>query len=99
MIIYNVTVNVENEVREEWIRWMKEVHIPDVMKTGLFIENRFCRVMVDEESGTTYSIQYMCATMTDYENYRDNHAQRLQKQHTDKFRDKYVAFRTLLETV
>ena len=36
MIIYNVTVNVDEDVLSQWLRWMSENHIPDVMKTGLF---------------------------------------------------------------
>ncbi|MDQ3192863.1 MAG: DUF4286 family protein [Bacteroidota bacterium] len=99
MIIYNITVNIENDVREEWLTWMKNVHIPDVMKTGLFIENRILKVLVQEESGTTYSIQYTCEKMEDLEKYQQEYAPRLQKEHTDKYKGKFVAFRTLLEVI
>ncbi len=99
MIIYNVTVNIENDVHEEWLNWMKETHIPDVMKTGYFLENRFCRVLVEEESGMTYSIQYTCASMADLEEYYSQQAPRLQKEHQDRYVGKFVAFRTLLEVV
>jgi hypothetical protein len=57
MFIYNVTINIEDSVHEEWKGWMMGIHIPEVLATGLFQECRFTRVMVDEESGTTYSIQ------------------------------------------
>lgn len=99
MIIYNVTVNIENDLKEEWVKWMKEVHIPDVMNTGLFVENRFSKVLVDEESGTTYSIQYLCHSMADLEVYQKTHATRLQKAHKDKYDGRFVAFRTLLEVI
>lgn len=99
MIIYNITVNIENDVREEWLQWMKEVHIPNVMSTGLFIENRICKVLVEEESGTTYSVQYTCNKMGDIEKYQQEYAPGLQKEHSDKYQGKFVAFRTLLEVV
>jgi hypothetical protein len=99
MIIYNVTVNIENDVREEWLQWMKSKHIPDVMATGYFLENKVCKVLVDEEQGTTYSIQYTCANMDDLKEYQTNHAPRLQKEVADKYANKFVAFRTLLEVV
>jgi len=99
MLLYNVTVNIDNDVREEWVKWMKEVHIPDVMKTGLFTENRFYKVLVDEEAGTTYSIQYSCATYDDLEKYQKEFAPNLQKIHTSKYGDKFIAFRTVLERV
>jgi len=99
MIIYNVTINIENDVREEWLKWMKEVHIPDVMKTGYFIENKICKVLVDEEQGTTYSIQYTCESMKELDTYKREHAVRLQKDVADKYANKFVAFRTVLEIV
>ncbi|MBN8696540.1 MAG: DUF4286 family protein [Bacteroidetes bacterium] len=99
MIIYNVTVNIENDVREEWLQWMKAKHIPDVMATGYFLENKICKVLVDEEQGTTYSIQYTCASMDDLKEYQAKHAPRLQKEVADKYANKFVAFRTLLEIV
>lgn len=99
MIIYNVTVNIENDVREEWLQWMKEKHIPDVMRTGFFLENKICKVLVNEEQGTTYSIQYTCKSMEILEDYQRTHASRLQKEHADKYANKFVAFRTLLEVL
>ncbi len=99
MIIYNVTINIENDVREEWLNWMKTVHIPDVMATGHFLENKICKVLVDEEQGTTYSIQYTCANMETLKEYQTKHSPRLQKEVSDKFPNKFVAFRTLLEVV
>ncbi len=99
MIIYNVTVNIENDVREEWLQWMKEKHIPDVMQTGFFVENKICKVLVDEEQGTTYSIQYTCENMERLLEYQEVHAPRLQKEHSDKYANKFVAFRTVLEIV
>ena len=99
MIIYNVTVNIDDSVREDWIKWMKEIHIPDVMATGYFIENRFCRIMVEEEQGSSYSIQYRCANMADLNEYQRDHAPRLQKEHRERYEGKFVAFRTLLEEV
>ena len=99
MIIYNVTVNIDDSVHDEWLKWMKEVHIPEVLATGYFLENKICRILVQEESGVSYSIQYTSASMKDYEEYRDKQAPRLQKAHIDKYRDKFTAFRTLLEVL
>ena len=97
MIIYNVTINIDDDVREEWLKWMKESHIPEVMNTGLFIEYRICKVLVQEESGTTFSVQYTCEGMENLDKYQKEFAPCLQKAHSDKFEGKFVAFRTLLE--
>jgi len=99
MIIYNVTVNIDDNVHLEWVEWMKNEHIPKVMATGYFLENRMCRLMVEEESGTSYTIQYTLKNMADYEEYVKLHARALQKEHADKYHDKFVAFRSLMEVV
>lgn len=100
MIIYNVTININHESHDEWLMWMRERHIPDVMATGLFTEQRMLRLLGDEDSGgVTYAIQYTCRTLADYETYRDHHASPLQKEALQKFGDRFTAFRTLLEIV
>ncbi|MCB9186960.1 MAG: DUF4286 family protein [Flavobacteriales bacterium] len=99
MIIYNVTVNIDENVHDDWVKWMRDVHIPDVMATGFFLENRFARVLVEDQGGITYSIQYLCKNMADLEDYQREHAARLQSDHNRRYEGKFVAFRTLLETV
>lgn len=99
MIVYNVTINVDADVAEEWLHWMKEVHIPDVMATGLFLDNRIMRILADEEGGLSYAIQYTCADMATYERYKAEHAPRLQAETQKRYSGHFAAFRTLLEVV
>lgn len=99
MIVYNVTVNIDHEVHDAWLRWMKDTHIPEVMATGLFVESRMHRVLADDEGGITYAIQYTAPDMAHYERYRDEHAARLQADAQRLYGGRFVAFRTLLEVV
>ena len=99
MIIYNVTLSVDEPVHQEWLEWMKQVHIPDVMATGLFLDSRIVRVLGEEEGGFTYAVQYTCADMATYERYRDDHAPRLQAETQKHYGGRFAAFRTLLEVL
>ena len=99
MIIYNVTVKIDHEVHEDWLNWMQQVHIPDVMKTGMFSEQRMLKVLDGMTDGNTYAIQYTCKDMATLDEYQEKHAPALQADHTARYKDKFVAFRTLLETV
>ena len=36
MYIYNVTVSIEKSLADEWLTWMKTIHIPEVLATGYF---------------------------------------------------------------
>ena len=96
-IIYNVTVNISDTKHDEWVNWMRDVHIPDVMNTGKFLEHRFCKVLSDDPEGTTYSIQYVCENHQTLEAYIKDDAAELQKDHHNKFEGHFVAFRTLLK--
>ncbi len=99
MILYNVTVKVETEIAEEWLKWMRETHIPDVLNTGLFVDHRICRLLVDESDGITYSIQYSCPDLATFERYQKDHAQALQADHKERYQNRYVAFRSLMEVL
>jgi hypothetical protein len=99
MIIYNVTVNIDNSVHDEWLNWMKSKHIPDVVATGCFTEGKIFRILVNEESGISYSIQYSALSMDDVNRYLKNHAEALRNDALRLYRDKFVAFRTLLEHI
>ena len=48
MFIYNVTVTLKDSIHQDWLKWMQEVHIPDVMRTGYFVENKLCKLVTEE---------------------------------------------------
>ncbi|MGB0167088.1 MAG: DUF4286 family protein [Luteibaculum sp.] len=99
-LIYNVTVNIDHDIHTEWVNWMKTVHIPDVMASKCFVESRFTQVQSNEEhGGVTYSIQYLAASQADLDRYQREFAPKLQKEHTERYKGKFAAFRTLLKMV
>lgn len=99
MYIYNVTVSIDKELAEDWLNWMKTVHVPDVLQTGHFTENKICKVLNVNDEGETFSVQYTFETMEDIQDYQKNHATRLQAEHSKRYEGRYAAFRTLLEIV
>jgi hypothetical protein len=99
MIIYNVTVSVEKSVKEDWLKWMQEVHIPEVMATGVFSKSQINRVMVQGDSDNTFAIAYTCESMKDLHQYQVKFAPELQQKHVARYGDKAVAFRTLMEVI
>ncbi|MCK5401548.1 MAG: DUF4286 family protein [Flavobacteriaceae bacterium] len=99
MIIYNVTINIDESIHEDWLIWIKE-HIPQVLATGKFIEAKLTRVLVEEEmDGKTYSVQYRAKSRKDLEAYYREDAERLRQDGLTRFSDKMLAFRTELEIV
>jgi hypothetical protein len=100
MIVYNVTTMVSPAIHNQWLIWMKEEHLPEIMATGLFQRNQFMRLKdVDEDQGITYAVQFFAVTLEDYQNYVSNHAPALRLKGTQKWGDQAVGFRTLMEIV
>ncbi len=100
MLIYNVTIGIDKEIEMEWLAWMKSEHIPDVMNCGMFIEYRFYRILTHDEEGTvSYCVQYYTDDIVKVRKYLDEFAPSLVEKHKIKYKDRHVAFRTLLEEV
>lgn len=100
MLIYNVTINIDDSVHDQWLNWMKTKHIDDVLATGLFHKAKLIKVLVEEElGGTTYSVQYFTDAAEKLNDYYTYHAPRLREEGTQLFGDKMLAFRTELEVL
>ncbi|MCB0695795.1 MAG: DUF4286 family protein [Chitinophagaceae bacterium] len=100
MILYNVTIKVNNDVADEWVKWMTDEHMPELMATGLFVDSKLFRLLeVDESDGITYAAQYFCRNMEDYEKYIADHAPAMRASGLQRFPDKFVAFRTIMKKV
>ena len=99
MLLYNVTLIIEDSAAEEWLQWMNEIHIPEVMATGKFVSNRLLKVLDSPNEGITYCAQYVAETIKDYQDYQTNFAPALQADLQSKFENRFVAFRTLMEYI
>lgn len=101
MIIYAISIAIEKSVHEEWIGYMKEVHIPDVMRTGCFRKCELQRVLepASEAEFLAYSIQYSSDSIEDYERYRTELAVLLQAEHTQRFAGEFKAAREVREVM
>ncbi|MBC7524398.1 MAG: DUF4286 family protein [Flavobacterium sp.] len=100
MILYNVTINIQESVHDQWINWMQNKHINDVLATGKFSSARMVKVLVEEEmGGVTYAIQYTTDSMETLQQYYNEDAPKLREEGNRLFGDKMLAFRTELEVI
>ena len=100
MIVYNVTIIIDHSCHDEWLEWMKEIHIPEVMATGIFSDHKMLKIIEDyNPDGVTYGIQYFCPNMEALHHYESEFAPQLRQKTEERYSGKYGAFRTLLEVV
>lgn len=100
MYIYNVTTNIEESAHHQWLLWMKETHIPDMLATGKFLSAKMCKVLVDEEmGGFTYSVQYTVVNQETLQKYYEEDAERLRQGALVLFAGNSVSFCTELQVI
>lgn len=99
MYIYNVTINIDESIHHSWLSWMRETHIPNILKTGKFTKALMTQVLLEEDmGGVTYSIQYTATTAKNIENYLKEDEIALQ-QAFHPFVGKFVSFNTELKII
>ena len=100
MIVYNVTIKITTAIHTEWLQWLKEEHIPDVIQTGCFTHAVILRLMeVDDTEGPTYAIQYFAESKGLYNNYIENHAAEMRQKGFNKWGNQFIAFRSVMQVV
>jgi hypothetical protein len=100
MLLFNETYGIDKDIEAEWLQWMQEKQIPDVLKTGMFDSFKMYKVLHEQDDGTiSYSVQFYAKSIDHIQQYLEVFAPALVDQHRQKFHNRHVAFRTLLEEV
>lgn len=102
MLIYEVNLSVNQEVANDFKKWLS-IHIPEVVKVGQFESAEwFSRRSEDEGSQTTdqvlWTIQYRVKDRKTLETYLEKQAPRLRQEGLDRFGNQFKATRRILET-
>jgi|SRR5882757_6392188 len=100
MIIYNVTTKVHESIKNEWLTWLKEEHIPDIINTGCFTHATILKLLeIDDSEGPTYAVQYNAESKALYNLFIEKYANALRQKAFDKWGDKFIAFRSVMQVV
>lgn len=98
-LIYNVTVSVDEKLNSDWVTWMLNEHLRDMLGTGCFLGFRFCQLHTDDGMGPTYTIQYELAGKEDFDRYERDFAPGMRQKGLEKFGDQALAFRTTMDVL
>ncbi len=97
MLLFNITIILEEAAATEWLAWMQGVQIPALMDTGKFVSNRLLKVVDSPNEGVTYCLQFILNSRAEYESYKVEYAPALQEELNTRFKDRHVSFQTLME--
>lgn len=98
MIIYSVTVSIENELADDWLQWMQAVHIPAVMATGYFKGYTLQQVLepVVDPDRINYNVLYEVESRETLEDYQQTAAPALQREHQKRYGENALAIRVVM---
>jgi hypothetical protein len=100
MIVFNITTKVHLSIDDDWLQWQLQEHIPEIMSTGFFISYKLFRLLEqDDNEGNTYAIQYTAITEKQYQLYMIEYAHLQQQKTFEKWGDKTISFRSVLEVI
>jgi hypothetical protein len=100
MVLFSLTVNIDTEIEEDWLEWMRQTFIPSLWLTGFFQEKRFLRLLGDhEQGGSTYSLQLTLDQLDKMKQFEALHLQDFREILYGKYAGRLVDFYTILEKV
>ena len=100
MYIYNVTTQVKEYIKVEWLEWMRNDFIPEMIATELFSHYRIVKILdIDESDGPTYAIQYFTDNRAKYDQFVQIYSDKLSQKAIEKWKDKIFSFRSFMEVI
>ncbi len=100
MIVYNVTVKLMDDIAADWLTWVRQEHIPEVLATNCFSSATLLQLLeIDDEDGPTYTVQYFADSKSDYNRYLELYAPGMREKSFSKWGDQFIAFRSVMQTV
>jgi len=94
MVTYQVTAKVENHLSSEYEKYMRDLHIPDVLATGAFAS-----ATLQIADGGYYLISYEAVSREALDEYLNEHATRLRKDVIGRFPEGIELTRKEWETI
>jgi hypothetical protein len=102
MYTYNVTIKVHHSIQQQWLTWMHTIHMPEILALDLFYEAKLSELiepLEPNDDGVTYTAQYSAHSKAQYNAYISKHAAHFRQLGIEAFGDKFIAFRSLSQTV
>ena len=99
-IIYNVTTKVDGTIAKEWLHWLKQEHISDMIGTGCFTHAVILQMTeVDETEGPTYAVQYHAESKALYNRYINEFSNDMRQRSLNRWGNKIISFRSVLKVI
>jgi hypothetical protein len=100
MYLFSITINIEDSVQEEWMKWVNTKVKPIISDKNLVYDFRVLRIISEEpNNGSSYSFQYHLHDEEGIEVFEERYDREVAADMYRFYKEKFVEFRTRLEVV
>lgn len=99
MIVYEVRIQVDQDIEETWVDWMRKEHVSMLFETGYVRGFNLLKELKDDNGRPTYCFQYRFLSQDTLNAYFDEHAARLRAHVSDNFAGRFSAERKIYEEI
>lgn len=100
MVTINTTFHVDEEIKHDFIDYMRSTYIAEAITDKQLISARLFRIHAQkDEGGISYSVQFAFDNLDDLDKWDKKKGLNLNKGLINKFGDKVAGFSTLLEEI
>lgn len=97
---YNITTLVPEDIRDEWVKWLIETHIRQMLDTGLVAQHYLYQLKdTDESEGITYTLQLGFLKEDDFLQFRQIHEEEFRKKRLEKWGNACLSFISSMEVI
>lgn len=100
MYLLSITINIEDELRDEWMAWVTTKVKSLLSDKELVHDFRVLKIMKEEPGqGSTYSFQYHLHNLGQVELFEERYNREVAAEMYRFYKEKFVEFRTKLEVI
>lgn len=98
-IVYNTTFVIEERIKDDFLRFVKEVYIPGTLAHGILADARLMRVVTapSDEPTLSYALQFVASSQSELSTYLADQGRIYPEQILRQFGQSVVGFTTLME--
>ena len=97
MVIYEVSIDVPNEIIDDYMAWFVP-HIKEMLQFKGFQQSEYFKVLRGENKTiTTLTVHYLVKTLENLDNYFEHHASKMRQEAINKFGNRLSFRRSILQ--
>ncbi|HLP04066.1 MAG TPA: DUF4286 family protein [Paludibacter sp.] len=100
MLIYNTTYLVSDQEHNNFLKWIREEHIPFMLESTYFSKPQMTRIITgSEQEGTSFSVQFHVNNLQTLKLWNQKYSTLFQENCSKKFGTEVLFFTTIMELI